>query len=106
RGGGKEGNRGGGQREVAARMGMPRRFDRLLLIDAIAEADVGSALDESPDADCNLGLAILAAHQQVRFAVARRERRRDERAVVERRFFIADDPGRLAARPNLAPPGG
>src|SRR4029453_11480888 len=94
------------EREIAARMGMPRRLDRLLLIDAVAEADVGSALDESPDGDRNLSLAILAAHQQVRFAVARRERRRDERAVVERRFFIADDPCRLGRRPDLARPGG
>src|SRR6266404_6704458 len=88
--------RGDGQ--VAARMRVPWRFRGLGLIDAVSDGYVGTAFDESPDADRKLGLAVLAAHQQMGLAVARLQRRRDQGAVVARRFFIVDDPRRTGAR--------
>src|SRR5262249_62411817 len=45
-----------------------------------------------------LGLAVLAAHQQMGLAVARLQRRRDQGAVIEGGFFIVDDPRRTGAR--------
>src|SRR5262249_11565844 len=57
------------------------------------------------DADRHFGFAIFATHQQMRLAVGRLQRRRDERAVVEGGSFISDQPSwpalltlRLAAR--------
>ena len=75
-------------------MGIPRGLGGLALIDAIDHAHVGSTFDESPDADRDIGFAIFAAHQQMGPAVARGKRRRDQRAVVERGFFIGDQPSR------------
>src|SRR5438445_10639725 len=87
-----------GDGKVTARMRVPWRFRGLGLIDAVGDWYVGTAFDESPDADRKLGLAVLAAHQQMGLAVARLQRRRDQRAVVERRLFIVDDPRRAGCR--------
>src|SRR5262249_61299348 len=85
-------------------MGPPRHLHGVLLVDAIDDAHIGSAFDESRHADRDLGPAILAAHQQMRPVVARCQRRRDQRAVVERGFLVGDDPRRIAARSALARP--
>src|SRR5262249_46373053 len=79
-------------RKITARMRFPWTLDGLRLVDPIDDADVGCAIDESADTDRELGLAILAAHQQGRLAVAGGERRGDKRAVIEGRFFVVDDP--------------
>src|SRR6478672_1269968 len=73
-------------------MGIPRGLRGLALVDAVDHTHVGSTFDESPDADRDLGFAIFAAHQQMGPAVARGERRRHQRAVVERGFFIGYQP--------------
>src|ERR1700756_761436 len=99
-----EGDWSRGEREIAAPMGTPTRLHGLLLGGAIDYAHIGSTIDESGAADRDLGLAIFATHQQMRPVVARWQRRRDERAVVERGFFIGDDPRRIAARSALAQP--
>ena len=78
-------------------MGIPRGLRGLALVDAVDHTHVGSTFDEPPDADRDLGFAIFAAHQQMGPAVARGERRRHLRAVVERRFFIGDEPRRVPA---------
>src|SRR5262249_45194337 len=91
-----EGDRRRSDRQVAARMRVPWRFRGLGLIDAVGDRYVGSAFDEAPDADRELGLAVLAAHQQMGLAVARLQRRRDKGAVIEGGFFIVDDPRRTA----------
>ena len=99
-----EGDWSRGEREIAAPMGTPTRLHGLLLGGAIDYAHIGSTIDESRAADRDLGLAIFATHQQMRPVVARWQRRRDERAVVERGIFISDDPRRIAARSALAQP--
>jgi hypothetical protein len=99
-----EGDWSRGECEIAAPMGTPTRLHGLLLGGAIDYAHIGSTIDESRHADRDLGLAIFATHQQTRPVVARRQRRRDERAVVERGFFIGDDPRHIAARSALAQP--
>jgi hypothetical protein len=99
-----EGDWSRGEREIAAPMGTPTRLHGLLLGGAIDYAHIGSTIDESRAADRDLGLAIFATHQQMRPVVARWQRRRDERAVVERGIFIGDDPRRIAARSALAQP--
>src|SRR5215472_8835065 len=91
-----EGDRRRSDGQVAARMRVPWRFRGLGLIDAVGDGYVGTAFDESPDADRELGLAVLAPHQQMALAVARLQRRRDQGAVVEGGFFIVDDPRRTA----------
>src|SRR5205807_10496148 len=88
----------GGEREVTARMRIPRRLRGLCLVDTVGHAYVGSAFDKAPDADRDFGLAILTAHQQGRLALARGERRRDERAVIQGRYFVVDDPACLGVR--------
>src|SRR5262247_864216 len=95
-----EGDRRRSNRQVAARMRAPWRFRGLGLIDAVGDRYVGSAFDEAPDADRELGLAVLAAHQQMALAVARWQRRRDQGAVIEGGFFVVDHPRR--ARAGLA----
>src|SRR5215831_1676666 len=85
-------------------MGTPRPLHGLLLVDAIDDAHIGSAFDKARHADRDLGPAILAAHQQMRPVVGRCQRRRDQRAVVERGFLVGDDPRRIAARSALARP--
>src|SRR5262249_57523694 len=97
-----EGDRRWGDGQVAARMRLPRGVYGLALIDAVDDAYVGSAFDKSPDADRELGLAILAAHQQMGLAIARWQRRRDQGAVIEGGFFVVDHPRR--ARAGLALP--
>src|SRR5262252_10599081 len=87
-----QGDRRWGDGEVAARMRLPRGVYGLALIDAVDDAYVGSAFDKSPDADRELGLAVLAAHQQMALAVARWQRRRDQGAVIEGGFFVVDHP--------------
>src|SRR5262245_49983526 len=93
-----EGDRRRSNRQVAARMRVPWRFRGLGLIDAVGDRYVGSAFDESPDADRELGLAVLAAHQQMGLAVSRLQCRRDDGAVIEGGFFVVDDPRRTGAR--------
>src|SRR6516162_10162332 len=92
-----QGDRRWGDGQVAARMRLPRSVYGLALIDAVDDAYVGSAFDESPDADRELGLAILATHQQMGLAIARWQRRRDQRAVIEGGFFVVDHPRRTRA---------
>src|SRR5215467_3407676 len=100
-----EGDRRRSNGQVAARMRVPWRFRGWGLIDAVGDRYVGSAFDESPDADRELGLAVFAAHQQMGLAVGRLQRRRDQGAVVERGFFIVDDPRRAGAGFALRRPG-
>jgi len=92
-----EGDGSRGEREVAARMRSPNGLDRLVLVHSIDDAHIGSALDETRRADRDLGLAILATQQQMRSVVGRRERRRDQWAVIQRGSFIGDDPPGIAA---------
>ena len=99
-----EGDRSRVECEIAARMGTPGPLHGLRLVDAIDDAHIGSAFDESRHADRDLGPAILAAQQQMRPVVGRCQRRRDQWAVVERGFLVGDDPRRIAARSALARP--
>src|SRR5947209_223896 len=92
-----QGDRRWGDGQVTARMRLPRGVYGLALIDAVGDAYVGSAFDKSPDADRELRLAILAAHQQMRLTIARWQRRRDQGAVIEGGFFVVDHPRRTRA---------
>src|SRR5262249_38567826 len=93
-----QGDRRWGDGQGAARMRPHGGVYGLALTDAVADAYVGSAFDEPPDADRELGLAILAAHQQMGLAIARWQRRRDQGAVIEGGFFVVDHPRRTRAR--------
>src|SRR5262245_35540969 len=85
-------------------MRSPNRLHRLLLVHPIDDAHVRSAFDESGHADGDLGLAILATQQQMRPVVGRRQRGRDQRAVVKWGFFIGDDPPGIAGASALGAP--
>src|SRR5262249_62302132 len=78
-------------------MRSPNGVYRLVLVHSIDDAHIGSAFDETRHADGDLGLAILATQQQSRPVVGRRERRRDQWAVIQRGFFIGDDPPGIVA---------
>jgi len=78
-------------------MRSPNGLYRLVLVHSIDDTNIGSAFDETRHADRDLGLAILATQQQMRPVVGRRERRRDQRAVIQRGLFIGDDPPGIAA---------
>src|SRR5262245_53198929 len=99
-----QGDRRWGKSEIAARMRTPRRFCGLALIDAVDDAHARSAIDESPDADRDLGLAILAAHQKMGLAVARWKGCGHEGCVVERGLFVGGHPRRIAALLTLCRP--
>src|ERR1700737_1761329 len=86
-------------------MRIPRRLYGLGLIDAVDHAYVGSTFDEAPFVDRDLGLAILAAHQQIGLAIARGKLRRNNGGVIEGGFFVADLPAPVGALLALCLPG-